>query len=487
MTARPTTTSVPTTTTPMATAPSVAPVAPPAARGAARAGSRPAPTGRPRGAYLAAKRPCDVVVVGARCAGAATALLLARAGLRVLLLDRAAAGSDTLCTHALMRGAVLQLHRWGLLDTIIAAGTPPVRSAVFRCPQDDVRLPVRPTPGVAGLDALYAPRRTLLDAALADAARRAGAEVRFGMAVTRLLTDGAGRVVGVAASPATRAGAVAERAAAGDARRRGGDEAGSGQAPGPREFLVRAALTIGADGAASTVARAVRAPARRVGPAAGSYLYGYWRGLPTDGYEWFYGPGSSAGLVPTNDELTCLFAGRAAARMRPVRSGTREARTALDAVAAAAAPGLTDRLAGAEPVGRVAAFTGRGAQLRQAFGPGWALAGDAGLALDPLGVHGISDALRDAELLARAVVAAGPAPGPGLDAALGRYQQARDRLALPMLAATDRLATHAWHRSSPRPALHALYAAMDAGVDALLALPPAPWADGGWAAGGVGR
>ena len=73
----------------------------------------------------------DVVVVGARAAGAATAMLLARAGLRVLVVDRSRYGADTLSTHALMRGGVLQLHRWGLLDRIVAAGTPAVRRTTF--------------------------------------------------------------------------------------------------------------------------------------------------------------------------------------------------------------------------------------------------------------------------------------------------------------------------------------------------------------------
>ena len=73
----------------------------------------------------------DAVVVGARVAGASTALLLARAGLRVLVVDRARRGSDTLSTHALMRGGVLQLQRWGLLDGVVATGAPPVRRVTF--------------------------------------------------------------------------------------------------------------------------------------------------------------------------------------------------------------------------------------------------------------------------------------------------------------------------------------------------------------------
>src|SRR5690349_10820495 len=102
----------------------------------------------------------DVLVVGARCAGAATAMLMARCGLRVLVIDRGHYASDTLSTHALMRGGVVQLHRWGLLPRIVAAGTPAVRSTVFHYGDEVLEVGVRPRHGI---EALYAPRRTLLD------------------------------------------------------------------------------------------------------------------------------------------------------------------------------------------------------------------------------------------------------------------------------------------------------------------------------------
>lgn len=138
--------------------------------------------------------PYDVVVVGARPAGAATAMVLARAGLRVLVVDRSRYGADTLSTHALLRGGVLQLARWGLLNEVIAAGTPPVQRSVFHYGEERIEVPIRPA---AGVDALYAPRRTVLDPILVDAARDAGAEVRFGLTVTGLCRDGTGRVTGV--------------------------------------------------------------------------------------------------------------------------------------------------------------------------------------------------------------------------------------------------------------------------------------------------
>jgi 2-polyprenyl-6-methoxyphenol hydroxylase-like FAD-dependent oxidoreductase len=85
----------------------------------------------------------DVVVVGARCAGAATAMLLARAGHDVVLLDRATFPSDTLSTHSVARGGVVQLHRWGLLDDVLADGAPAVRAVTFGHAGESVTRPVK--------------------------------------------------------------------------------------------------------------------------------------------------------------------------------------------------------------------------------------------------------------------------------------------------------------------------------------------------------
>ena len=128
----------------------------------------------------------DAIVVGARVAGAATAMLLARAGLRVLAVDRGRLGDDTLSTHALMRGAVLQLHRWGLLRALQAAGTPPIRSATFHYAEEEIQVPIKPRDGI---DALYAPRRTLLDPLVVRAAAAAGARVVHGVAALDLVRD----------------------------------------------------------------------------------------------------------------------------------------------------------------------------------------------------------------------------------------------------------------------------------------------------------
>jgi 2-polyprenyl-6-methoxyphenol hydroxylase-like FAD-dependent oxidoreductase len=195
----------------------------------------------------------DAIVIGGRCAGASTAMLLARGGLRVLVLEAARPGTDTLSTHALMRGGVLQLHRWGLLDAVVAAGTPAIVATEFGYGDEVETVEVRAGGGVS---ALRAPRRTVLDPILLDAAGAAGAEVCTGARVTRLLTDGR-TVCGVE-----------------------GVTRGVGT-----PFRARAPLVIGADGRRSTVAQAVDAPVRRHGTVAGGVIYGYYPGLARDRYR----------------------------------------------------------------------------------------------------------------------------------------------------------------------------------------------------------
>jgi 2-polyprenyl-6-methoxyphenol hydroxylase-like FAD-dependent oxidoreductase len=380
----------------------------------------------------------DVVVVGARVAGAATALLLARSGLRVLCLERARPGSDTVSTHALMRAGVLQLRRWGLLDAVVAAGTPAIRRTVFHYGTESVPVTLRPAFGV---DALRAPRRTVLDSLLADAAAGAGATVRFGTAVTALCRDADGRVTGVVTRD-----------------RRG------------RVRTERAGLVVGADGRDSLVAGAVGAEVLVAGRASSAFVYGYWADLPSDGYEWFYRPGSSAGTIPTNDGLTCVFVGAPPA--------------AMDRLVAAGGPGgavrclagppglLGPRLAAAERVGSLRHVRGRPAVLRRCSGPGWVLVGDAGYWKDPLSTHGMSDALRDAELLARAVLTA-PRPGPAQEAALAGYQAERDRLSVPMLAVVERLASYDWDLAGVPSLLRTLAGTMADEVELLAGLPVA--------------
>jgi 2-polyprenyl-6-methoxyphenol hydroxylase-like FAD-dependent oxidoreductase len=374
----------------------------------------------------------DVVVVGARAAGASTAHLLAGSGLRVLLVDRANYGADTLSTHALMRGGVLQLRRWGLLDQVIAAGTPAVRRVTFRYAGQVVPITIKPSHGV---EALYAPRRTVLDRILVDAAAAAGAEVRFGVAVTDVVRGGSGAVTGV----------------------NGRDRDG-------RTFTASARMVVGADGIRSTMAARVDARVERAGTATSACTYGYWSGLDVDGYEWNFRPDAASGVIPTNGGQACVYASAT-----PRRIG-RGGHGRLLEILAAADPDLAARLATMPPP-PVRTFTGRRSYVRRSWGPGWALVGDAGYYKDPLSAHGLTDALRDAELLARAIGAV-LVDGTEERDALADYQATRDALSRGLFDVSDVIAGHHWTDDQIGDLLLQLNAAMSDEVDVLAELPP---------------
>ncbi|MCW8084036.1 NAD(P)/FAD-dependent oxidoreductase [Sabulicella glaciei] len=345
----------------------------------------------------------DAIIVGARCAGAAAAMLMARQGMRVLALERGAYGSDTLSTHALMRGAVLLLARWGVLQRLVEAGTPAIRRVTFHYGAE--AIPVDLSPG-DGVDALYAPRRALLDSALVDAAWEAGAEIRHHHTVTALRHDQTGRVAGVVAL----------------------DEAG-------REHAIAADLVVGADGAGSAVARLAGANVQEEAGHAATCLFGYFRGLPDTGTHWHYAPGAGAGRIPTNAGRHVVFVSVPQARFKAELRGDRLA--ALRRMLREDFPDLAETLGDARPDGELLAFAGRKGFLRQAAGPGWALIGDAGYFKDPITAHGITDALRDAALLADVATE-------GTPAAFVRFATRRDDLSLPLFRVTDEIAGYAW-------------------------------------------
>ncbi len=345
----------------------------------------------------------DAVVVGARAAGAATAMLLAGHGLRVLAVDRGTYGSDTLSTHALMRLGVLQLARWGVLERIEAMGTPRVSRTVFHYPDEVVDIPIKPQEGVP---ALFAPRRTVLDRVLVDAAIERGAVVRHRVRLADLVGGAGGRVDGVVLQD---------------------DEGGC--------RTVRTRIVIGADGLRSRVASLVEAPVTRSGRHATATVYGYWSGLDIDGYHWYWSRGLAAGAIPTNGNQVLLFAGMPARRLA---EGAAAGLAAIhERVLAECAPEIATRLGGARLVGSLRGFPGHPGFLRRPWGPGWALVGDAGYFKDPITAHGLSDALRDAELLALAV-------SEGDEAALGGYELARDAVAERFFELTDRIAALEW-------------------------------------------
>ncbi len=346
----------------------------------------------------------DVIVVGTRVAGASTAMLLARHGLKVLAVDRARFPSDTVSTHQIQVPGVARLQRWGLLDGVIAAGTPPVRRVRFD-PGPVVlrgRLPV-----VDGADAIYSPRRTILDALLVDAARAAGAKVRERFVVEDLVTDD-DRVIGV-----------------------------RGRADGGAMAQERARLVVGADGRHSLVARRVDAPIDREEPPCSVAVYTYWSGVRVDDGEMYSRAGERrmVGVWPTNDDLVMTYVAAPATDLEAVRADPEGSLLwAMDRCG-----DLGERIRAGRREHRVVVTPDVPNRVRRPYGQGWALVGDAGLVMDPVTGMGIADAFRDAELLTEAIVA-GLGSGSSLDTTLARYQRQRDESALPMYAFTTELA-----------------------------------------------
>ncbi|MEW6637065.1 MAG: NAD(P)/FAD-dependent oxidoreductase [Actinomycetota bacterium] len=345
----------------------------------------------------------DAIVVGARCAGSPTAMLLARKGYRILLLDRASFPSDTLSTHYIHQPGVARLKRWGLLDRIVASNCPPVtRQMLDVGPFALVGSP----PPADGVAEGYAPRRRILDQVLVEAAVATGAELRERFAVRELLTDG-GRVVGIRGR--TASGAMVTE---------------------------KARIVIGADGMRSLVARGVQAPTYNVRPTFTCAYYTYWSEVPIQGAELYPRPDRMIIAAPTNDGQTITIVYWPNAAFREVRSDIEgNFLKALNLV-----PGLAERVRSGT---RTEPFRGT-AKLsnfyRKPYGPGWALVGDAGYHKDPITAQGISDAFRDAELLAGAIDE-GFSGRRALEDALADYERRRNQVSLPLFEMTCEFAT----------------------------------------------
>lgn len=335
----------------------------------------------------------DAIIVGARCAGASTAMLLARRGYRVLLTDRATFPSDTISGHFILHEGVRRLAAWGLLDRVLASGCPPV-TRVSSDWGDGVLSADVPTED--GLPACIGPRRTVLDALLVEAACAAGAELRTGVVVDGLLTDGE-RVCGIRGHTA-RGGVVEERAR----------------------------IVIGADGKRSVVARRVGAPHYLEQPSLTCWYMTYLADLPCDGLEMHWRPGRLVLVFPTHGGLALVAVAWQRSEFARFRSDIAgNVRATMEQM-----PALRERLPRARRVERFVGTADGPNFFRRPFGPGWALVGDAGHHKDPTLARGISDAFCDAELLAQAVDdgLAGRAP---LSDALAQYEQKRNRRAIP--------------------------------------------------------
>ena len=337
----------------------------------------------------------DVVVVGARCAGAATARLLAGQGHDVLLVDKTRLPSDTLSTHGLIRGGVVQLSRWGLLDRVLAGGAPEITHVRFDIEGEPKVRRIKPR---AGVDALVAPRRRVLDSLLADAATEAGARLRTGLTATGVLRSDDGRVTGI------------------EGRSAGGDR-----------VELPARMVVGADGRGSRMAGFLGAGTLEEFTSPCAVFYTYVTGLSPDTYEFHIARDAFAGVFPTNDGEACVWLIRPTPLLEPIRIAGTARTAAFVEQLELLVPDLGRRVRAGRITARLRGTANLPNYRRQAHGPGWALVGDAGYHRDPITGHGITDAFRDAELLATAIDHSLRDPS-GEPAAMASYQETRDAM-----------------------------------------------------------
>jgi flavin-dependent dehydrogenase len=331
-------------------------------------------------------------------------MLLAQKGYSVLLVDRASFPSDTVSTHFIWQAGVAYLKRWGLLDAVAASNCPPVRKVRFDT--GDVLLEGSPPPTVDGVADAYGPRRKILDSILIEAAVAAGAEFRDGFWVRELIEED-GRVVGLRGS--TKDGPMATE---------------------------RARIVIGADGARSSIARIVGAEKYNVSkPLCASY-YTYWSGVECDAFEMVARNGWGMGALPTNDGLTCVVVGFTESQFPGYRSDVAGAYLRSLELC----PRFYERICSGQREDRILGIVETQSFFRKPYGSGWALVGDAGYYRHPLPAQGITDAFRDATLLADAIHE-GFSGERAMEQALQRYEHTRNDAVLPMFESTCQRAT----------------------------------------------
>ena len=360
----------------------------------------------------------DVIVVGARCAGSPTAMLLARQGYRVLLVDRAKFPSDTLSGHYIHQPGVTRLKRWGLLEPIVRSNCPPITRATFDLGPFALTGSAPPASENA---AAYAPRRTVLDKILVDAAVESGAELRECFCTQEIVRDG-DRVIGI-----------------------------RGRAAGGASVTDTARIVVGADGRHSLLARAVGPAEYHAKPSLTCAYFSYWSDISIGGIELYARDGRMVGAFPTNDDLVCVFVQWPRREFHAFRADVEASYLAtIDLI-----PGLAERVRSGRRAERIVGTADLGNLFRKPYGPGWALVGDAGYHLDPITGQGITDAFRDAELLA-AAIDSGLSGRQPVDDALADYEQRRNEAAMPAYDFACGLAT----LEPPTPDLQQFFASL---------------------------
>lgn len=362
----------------------------------------------------------DAIVVGARCAGSPTAMLLARKGYRVLLLDKARFPSDTVSTHIIWPHGAEIMDRWELLERLAATGCPPIGL--------QMTFDLGPFALKGGVTDLnrgrggFCPRRTVLDKVLVDGAVESGAELRDDVTAEAVIWDG-NQVVGI------------------KARSRNG-----------RTFEERARMVIGADGVHSFVAKAVGAQEYDTRPPLATYYYSYYSGFAIEDIEQYVGvPYQGAACFPTHDGLTLIAAVWPSSRFQEIR-GDIEGHVAR---VHESTPTVQDRLRRATREEKWVGTAGVPNYFRVPYGLGWALVGDAAYNKDPITAQGISDAFIDAENLTEAIDA-GFTGRCSLTEAMAHYMSSRDQRVKPLYDFTCELAK----LEPPPPAMQQLFAAL---------------------------
>ena len=337
----------------------------------------------------------DAIVVGARCAGASTAMLLGRLGHKVLLVDKTAVGTDIPHGHFIHRLGPQRLAKWGVLDDVVATGCPLVT---------DVTMSLGGVPlhgkdlRVDGIPFGIAPRRSALDKVLVDHAVAAGVELHDQFLVEDFLREG-DQITGI----------------------RGRDLVN-----GERVELL-AQIVIGADGRNSKLAQAVNAPIYEAAPSVSCYYFSYWSGVPMEELQLHVGADFVIFAFPTNDNLLALFVAWPIERFAEVR---RDIETAFMAVIEQV-PALAAQVGAGERAEKFYGTADLPNFFRKPYGPGWVLVGDAGHHKDPFMALGIADALRDAELVAQAVHEGLVGKRPFAEA-LAEFEQKRNETSLPL-------------------------------------------------------
>src|SRR5438034_3016281 len=347
----------------------------------------------------------DAIVVGARCAGAPTAMLLARKGYDVLFVDRDSFPSDIMSTHYIHLPGIARLKNWGLLDRLLATGCPPITSATMHFGEAIFQPPnmAQLFPGVPQVT--LCPRRLVLDKLLIDAAVEFGAEFRAGFSVHGLLWED-GRVSGIRGSV-------------------------NGQ-----PFEEHARIVIGADGLHSRVAREVKPPEYNIIPSLTFAYYTYWSGISVEGIHFHFFEDARGILVfPTHWGQTCVAIGGERAGFHEFRKDFMGNYMAIvDRV-----PELAEQIRAGKQEQRLLGTADQPNYFRKPYGPGWALVGDAGYHRDFITGLGINDAFRDAELVSRAVDEAFTEQR-SIDEAMAVYENTRNELAMPLYEITTKMA-----------------------------------------------